>query len=313
MSDNIKIVFMGTPEFAVPTLKALHKEFGVGLVVTTPDKQQGRGLKLIPSDVKKTALELAIPILQPEKLKDPDFVSKLKEYNPDIIVVLAFRILPKEVFTLARLGTFNIHASLLPKYRGAAPINWAIINGEKTTGLTAFLINEKVDTGNILLQKAIDIPENFTAGDLHDLLMYEAPEIAISTCKLLISGNYTAYKQDDSQATPAPKIFPEFCQINWTMDADYLKRFIHGVSPIPGAYTFLEGKRLKIYRVEHSCCGTGQPGYYEIQGKNLIVQCGKGFLSLLEVQPEGKKIMRIEEFINGFRGPKKGFFSLPNN
>jgi len=302
------IVFMGTPEFAVPTLVRLNETFGVKAVVTVPDKPQGRGKKVLPSEVKIKAEELQIPIFQPEKLKNDDFIDELKSFNPDIMVVLAFRILPEEVFRISKIATFNIHASLLPKYRGAAPINWVIINGEKTSGLTSFILEKKVDTGNILLQKAIDIPEGATAGDLHDLMMPEAAQMAVETCNLLLSGEYKLMVQDDSFASPAPKIFPEFCKINWNLHAEIVRNFIHGLSPFPGAWTIWDGVRLKILRVEFSACGKGILGTYTINGDNMNVQCEKGLVSLQEIQLPGKRPMKIQDFLRGYRGNKEGCF-----
>ncbi len=297
---------MGTPEFAVPALAELNKEFGISCVVTVPDKPQGRGMKLTPSPIKEKAVELGLPILQPEKLMDENFVKMLAEYEPDIIVVIAFRILPPSVFSLSKLGTFNIHASLLPKYRGAAPINWAIINGEKTTGLTSFLLDEKVDTGQIILQNSIDIPEGATAGDLHDLLMPEAAKLAIDTCRLLISRDFKTYSQDNSQATPAPKLFREQCKINWEQHAENLRNFIHGVSPIPAAWFDWEGKRYKVLRTEFSSCGKGIAGNYFIDNDMLHVYCEKGIITILEIQPQDRKPMKIEDFLRGFRCDLKG-------
>jgi len=308
MKNNPNIIFMGTPEFAVPTLIKLNEVFGVKAVVTIPDKAKGRNRKVLPSDVKKKALELNIPILQPVKLKDDNFIQDLKSYRPDIIVVLAFRILPEEVFSISKIATFNIHASLLPKYRGAAPINWAIINGEKITGLTSFILEKKVDTGNILMQNSIKIPNGFTAGDLHDRLMPMAAQMAVDTCKLLLSGNYKTYSQDDSKSTPAPKIFPDFCQINWNQHAQILSNFINGLSPQPGAWTLLDGKRYKILRVAYTACGSGKPGSYKIENNTMSVHCAKGIISVLEIQAPGKKIVSINEFIRGFRGEKEGLF-----
>ncbi|MCX7880428.1 MAG: methionyl-tRNA formyltransferase [Ignavibacteria bacterium] len=298
----MKIVFMGTPEFAIPTLETLHKEFGVKLVVTNPDKPAGKGLKLSPPPVKLKAIELGIPIAQPEKLKDETFLRLLEEIAPDIIVVVAFRILPTEVFTKARIASFNVHPSLLPKFRGPAPINWTIINGETKTGITTFILKEEVDAGNIVLQWEYEIPENFTAGDLHDFFAPIAGEIAVQTCKLLASGNYELRKQDDSLATRAPKINPEMCRITWEMEAKQLRNFIHGVSPKPGAWTFLKGKRFKILRCdylekEHNF-DLGEIHYIDGQ---FAFSCKNGYILPREVQLEGRKVLKIEEFLRGYR------------
>jgi methionyl-tRNA formyltransferase len=299
---------MGTPEFAVPTLTKLHEELGVGLVVTTPDKPKGRGLKLISSPVKQKAAELGISALQPESLKEQSFIDAIAEFKPDIIVVLAFRILPKAVYEQAKLGCFNIHASLLPKFRGAAPINWAIIRGEKESGLTSFLLKEKVDTGDIMIMDRFDIPEGYTAGDLHDLMMPKAAEMAVRTCQMLFDGNYTLIQQDNSIATSAPKIFPEQCRINWNMDSTDLCNFINGVSPVPGAWTELNGRRFKFMRVRISEESHSIPGKFIIDDKSLFVSCNNGSIQVLELQPEGKKAMRTDDFLNGWKGENEGKF-----
>ena len=300
---------MGTPEFAVPSLVRLHEEFGVKAVVTVPDKPMGRGKKLHASAVKKKALELNIPVLQPEKLKDPDFIEEFGKLEPDIICVVAFRILPEEVYSAAKTGAFNIHASLLPKYRGAAPINWAIINGEEETGLTSFLLKKKVDTGDIIMQHTVKIPENATAGDLHDIMMPEAARIAAATTKILIKGEYAPVPQDSGAATPAPKLFREQCDIKWEGHARDIRNFIHGVSPIPGAWTTWNGEMIKIFRVEYSACGNGEPGVYWIEGDSFFVHCGKGIIKLKEIQLAGKRKMKTEDFLAGYRGAKKGKFN----
>ncbi|MFA6570751.1 MAG: methionyl-tRNA formyltransferase [Bacteroidota bacterium] len=307
MSEKASVIFMGTPEFAVPTLVKLNEEFGVKAVVTVPDKPQGRGKKQLPSPVKQKAAELSIPILQPDSLKDIDFVDKIKELTPDIIVVVAFRILPREVFSLAKLGTFNIHASLLPRYRGAAPINRAIIEGEKYTGLTSFLLDDKVDTGNILLQKKIEIPEGSTAGDLHDLMMPLSADMAVETCKMLLSGNFRTTMQDDSLACPAPKLFAENCRIDWNLPAERIVNFIHGTSPTPGAWTIWNGKRLKILRAElYKGSALSEPGSFSIEDDKFIIQCETGSINATEIQPQDKKSMKTADFVRGYRGETNG-------
>jgi methionyl-tRNA formyltransferase len=318
--EKPSIIFMGTPEFAVPSLELLHREYGVKAVVTVPDKQQGRGMKMQPSPVKQKAIELNIPVLQPEKLKNEEFLIELTKLKPDIIVVIAFKILPKEIFDIPSIAIFNIHPSLLPKYRGAAPINRTIINGDKETGLTSFIVQLKIDTGDILFQKKYQIHDGFTAGDLHDFLMPEAAQMTIETCRLLLSGDYTPLKQDDTLATPAPKIFTENCKIDWNESAEKLKNFIHGVSPFPGAWTIWEGKRLKILRVKYnintnetqtltgSQSLSNNAGSYLIENKNFIVYCGNDFIILTEIQPEGKKAMMAEDFLRGYRGKMNGKF-----
>lgn len=299
---------MGTPEFGIPALKKIHAEYGIKAVITAPDKPKGRGKKVLPSPIKKAAVAMDIPVFQPPKMKDPDFLEKLYALEPDIICIIAFRILPEEVWSASKLGTFNIHASLLPKYRGAAPINWAIINGEKTTGLTSFLLAQKVDTGNILLQHKIDIPEGATAGDLHDIMMPISADMALQTCNLLLSGDYTTYQQEHSKATPAPKIFSDFCRIKWNLHAKDLRNFIHGLSPYPGAWTMWDDKRLKILRTEFTACGTGEPGSFFIENDKLFVYGLKGLISVTELQLQGKKPMRTSDFLKGYRGERSGKF-----
>ncbi len=299
---------MGTPEFAVPTLEKLHKQYGIKLVVTVPDRVQGRGLKLMPSAVKQKAIELGIPISQPESLKSEEFIETIKEVNPDIIVVLAFRILPEEVYNIPKKGSFNIHASLLPAYRGAAPINWAIINGEKKTGLTSFLLERKVDTGSILLQKEFEIPDGFTAGDLHDALMPLSADLAVETCELLLSGNYELVAQDESRASKAPKIFTEDCKIDWSLPANRIRNFIHGTSPTPGAWTVWDDKRLKILRAGISDYKEGIAGFFIIENSQFIAFCGEDAIIIEELQPEGRKPMKTKDFLNGYKGENQGIF-----
>lgn len=308
MNSNPKIIFMGTPEFAVPTLKALNEKYGVDTVVTVPDKAQGRGRKLAPSPVKEYALEQKIPVLTPDSLKDPEFEKVIIDIDADIIVVLAFKILPEGIFTRSKLGTFNIHGSLLPKFRGAAPINWAIIKGEKETGLTSFLLRQKVDTGDILLNKRIDIVKGMTAGDLHDALMPLAAELSIETVELLMSGEYEASKQDNNMATPAPKLFRENCVIDWHTPAVDLMNFIHGTSPIPASWTNWKGKRLKIFRVNIEESLNKDSGYFVIENNNLFVQCGDKALRLTEIQLQGKGKMKTSDFLLGYRGETEGRF-----
>ena len=270
-----------------------------------PDKPQGRGLKLLESPVKRFAGEHDLKILTPENLKDEDFIRSLIELSPDLIVVVAFRILPEEVFSLPPLGTINLHASLLPKYRGAAPINWAIINGETKTGLTTFYIRKTVDTGDIILQKEIDIfpEENF--GELHDRMANLGADMIQETLDMVERGEVKPLKQDDSQASRAPKLTPEHCRIDWSREAVQIKNMIRGLSPSPGAFSFFKGKSLKIFKAETIGDQQFTNGFGEVvesdSKKNVWVRTGKGFLSLLEVQPENKRKMSGEEFIRGYR------------
>ncbi len=297
----MNLIFMGTPEFAVPALEMLHQHFGIKAVVTIPDKPIGRGQKLMPSAVKITAQNLGIDIFQPSSLRNEKFREELAALKPDIICVIAFRILPASIFSLSCLGSFNVHASLLPKYRGAAPIQHAIINGEAETGVTSFLLNEKVDAGNIILQKKISIPDGMTAGELYRTLMPLAANAAVETC-FILQKTFQPLKQNDEIATPAPKIFRDECAIDWSQSAHKVRNFIHGVSPIPCAWTLLDGKRLKIYRcalLNEPRNSNAFPGEYEATGEVFRVMCGDEALDLLEIQPEGKPIMTASAFIRG--------------
>lgn len=307
--NDISIVFMGTPEFSVPSLVDINEHYNVKAVVTVPDKPQGRGNKVIPSPVKVKALELGIPVFQPTSLKDNEFLAEIESLKPDIFVVIAFRILPYELYSIPKIGSFNVHASLLPKYRGAAPINWAIINGEVKTGLTTFLLASKVDTGNILLQRTIDITSDTTAGDLHDTMMPLASEMALDTIKLLLDNNYTLIEQDNSMATPAPKIFPENCKIDWGIDCNSVRNFIHGVSPVPGAWTMMKEQKLKIFRaeiIESELESDKVPGEFYIEKGKFIIHCKYGKIIPKVLQIQGKKVLNINDFINGYRGETTG-------
>jgi methionyl-tRNA formyltransferase len=304
----MKIVFMGTPEFSIPSLEVLLKNgYEICAVVTAPDEPKGRGYKLSPPPVKVFALQNSLKVLQPQNLKDPNFINELKKLSPDLIVVVAFRILPKEVFSIPPLGTINVHASLLPKYRGAAPINWAIINGEKETGVTTFFIDEKVDAGNIILQKKIEIGQDETAGELHDKLAKLGAEALLETVKIIQTGNVQTIKQDETLATPAPKIKKEMCQINWyEMKAEQVHNFVRGLSPNPGAFTFLNGKILKIYRTKLvekiSEATTLKPGQIIVDGDSLFAICSDlKPVQIIEVQIEGKKKLKSEEFLRGYK------------
>ncbi|MEZ4825238.1 MAG: methionyl-tRNA formyltransferase [Bacteroidia bacterium] len=300
----MRIVFMGTPEFAVPSLNRLVQAgYEIPFVVTVPDKPAGRGQQLRPSPVKTYALEKGIPVLQPEKLREPDFVAALQAASPDVMVVVAFRMLPEVVWKIPRLGTFNLHSSLLPEYRGAAPINWAVINGERTSGVTTFLIDDKIDTGNILLQRKTDIPDEWTAGDLHDHLMETGSELVLETVARLERGDIQPVPQIHSLAVhPAPKIFKEDCLIRWDQPAEAVRNHIRGLSPYPGAWTTIQDKQLKIFYVTL----TGEPsdvqaGEYISDGKTLRFACRDQWLLIDDLQMEGKKRMKTEDFLRGFK------------
>ena len=307
---NLRIIFMGTPQFAVPSLNKLYEAgYNIVGVVTAPDKPAGRGMQLTESALKKYAVEKNLKILQPDKLKDPAFIEELKSLKADVQVVVAFRMLPEEVWNMPPMGTINLHASLLPQYRGAAPINWAIINGEKQTGVTTFKLKHEIDTGNILLQKKIDIAENETAGILHDKMMDVGAEILLQTINELVKGNLEEVKQHQISNTQfpilhhAPKIFTETCKINWNKKADEIFNLIRGLSPYPVAFTFLHGKKLRIFSSEKEINKEVQePGRMFTDHKSFLkFSTNDGFISLKEIQLEGKKKMNVKDFLRGWR------------
>lgn len=307
----MNIIFMGTPRFAVPSLKILlNTHHRISAVVTIPDKPKGRGQHISESDVKEFALLNGLNFLQPVNLREQEFIDEIKSLEPDLIVVVAFRILPKSIFKIPKYGSFNLHASLLPKYRGAAPINWAIINGERETGVTTFFLQEKVDTGNIILQKSIDIASDDNAGTLHDKLMELGAQAVYSTVSMIENseGNAPINKQNNSEATPAPKIFKEDCRINFDLSVDKVYDFIRGLSPYPGAFTEYNGKVLKIFSTVKSRWDSLKgPGRFFIKEDKLYVSCLNEFLEVTELQLEGKKRMHSKEFLNGYSDMFKKF------
>ena len=294
---------MGTPDFAIKSLEILlANSYPIQAVVTAPDKPRGRGQEHKPTSVKAFAQTLNLPVLQPDSLKEPGFVEAIKHLKPDLIVVVAFKILPKEVFILPSLGSFNLHASLLPKYRGAAPINWAIINGEKETGVTTFFLQEKVDTGNVLLQARIPIKPEDNAGTIHDLLAEVGAEIVLHTVRLIEQGKAIPRKQEDALASPAPKIFKEDCQIDWNQPAETIHNRIRGLSPHPTAFTTHNGKVIKLYRthvVDERA--EGQPGEVVVRGVWFEVCTHDRMIAIDELQQEGRKRMGVEEFLRGYK------------
>lgn len=302
---------MGTPGFAVPSLKTLiDNKYNVVSVVTVPDKKKGRGQVISESAVKLLALENRIDILQPINLKDIEFTEKIRSLHPDLIIVVAFRILPKEIFTIPRFGSFNLHASLLPKYRGAAPINWAIINGETETGVTSFFLKEKVDTGNVIIQKKISIDPDDNAGTLHDKLAELGAEAVLETVRLIEKGNFSVSEQDNSLASPAQKIFREDCQINWEQRALNIHNFVRGLSPYPGSYTCLENKNIKIHKTNITeIRSLDNPGKIFIENKKLFVSAEDNLIEIMELQPEGKKRISALDFINGADKTKELIFN----
>jgi methionyl-tRNA formyltransferase len=302
----MRIVFMGTPDFAIPSLEKLVKsKHEVVGVVTAIDKPKGRGLHLSESPVKTFSKEHHLKILTPENLKSDDFFYSLQELAPDLSVVVAFRILPERIFSLPPLGTINLHASLLPKYRGAAPINWVLINGETKTGLSTFFIQKKVDTGNLILQKEIEILPEETFGELHDRMANLGANLLLESVDLIEKGEVKTIKQDDTFATPAPKITPEDCRIDWSREAVQIKNQIRGLSPIPAAFTLYKGKILKIYKATVMSENPFSEGFGEVVEPNkkeeIWVKTQKGILNLLKVQPEGKRKMSASEFVRGYR------------
>lgn len=292
---------MGTPEFAIPSLNILvNNGYDIVAVVTVPDKPSGRGQHVTSSPIKLFAQHHGLRILQPDSLKDPSFITQLHSLSADLFVVVAFRILPKEVFIIPKLGAFNLHASLLPKYRGAAPINWAIIKGERETGVTTFFLREAVDTGNIILQARIPIGDDDTAGDLHDAMAAVGAEVVFHTVRAIEIGKASQVMQDNLLASPAPKIFKEDCRINWHKPSQEVHNFIRGVSPRPGAFTMYDNTVIKIYRskvVEYA--QTREAGEIVSTDQHLMVQTTDGAIEVLELQQEGKKKLVAEEFLRG--------------
>ena len=314
--EDLRIVFMGTPEFAVGTLKKLVEGgYNVVAVVTQPDKPVGRHQDTLqPSQVKQYALSVGLPVLQPVKMKDPDFVELLRSFQADLQVVVAFRMLPEVVWAMPRFGTFSVHAALLPQYRGAAPINWAVINGETQTGVTTFFLDHDIDTGRIIMQKPFEIKDNYNVENVYDGLMGLGAEIALETidCILEGDGKVESLPQEEmipvgTELHPAPKIFKETCEIDWNQEAKKVYDFIRGLSPYPGAWTTLvspEGKEtvLKVYASSKAIGTTEEQAGQLLTEKNrLMVATGNGLLNLEEVQLAGKKRMKAIDFLNGFR------------
>jgi methionyl-tRNA formyltransferase len=299
----MNIIFMGTPDFSIPSLKILLKSnHKVLAVVTQPDKERGRGQKVSYTAVKQFAVENNIPAYQPEKLKgNNEFVEQMKSLNPDLFVVVAFRILPKEVFDIPKFGSFNLHGSYLPKYRGAAPIQWALINGDEETGLTTFKLAEKVDTGNIYLQEKVKIYPEDNFETLHDRMSELGAKMVLDTVDLIDGGDYELKAQDDTLASPAPKITKEICLIDWNKPALEINNLVRGLSPYPVAYFLHNNKVLKIYKSEIVKGLNLNPGAIRQTKTELIVGCGTDAIKILEIQQEGKKRMNTEEFLRGFR------------
>lgn len=295
---------MGTPEFAVPSLELLNKNgWNVVAVITAPDKPKGRGQKMIPSPVKESAVKLNIPVLQPTNLKSPEFLKELAGFKADIQVVVAFRMLPEAVWNMPPRGTFNLHASLLPNYRGAAPINWAIINGEKETGVTTFFLKHEIDTGSIIFQEKEAILEDDNIGTLYEKLMKKGSLLVLKTIEAVAEGDITPLPQDESLAKHhAPKIYKETCQIDWEKSAFDIHNLVRGLSPYPAAWTILNEKNCKIFKtkINKESLPNLNPGAFKTDGKSqLTFKCGEDAIDILELQIEGKKRMAIDDFLRG--------------
>ncbi len=305
--EKIRIIFMGTPDFAVGVLDTLvQRNFQIVAVVTAVDKPAGRGKKLKASSVKKYAIEHAIPVLQPKNLKHPDFLHQLASYKADLQIIVAFRMLPESVWNMPQYGTINLHASLLPAYRGAAPINWAIINGETETGVTTFFIDDKIDTGAILLQDKIAITPDETAGTLHDKLMDIGSRLVVRTIELIATESYKTQKQPDKAPSLAPKIYKDTCRIDWKQSVTTIYNKIRGLSPYPVAWTYLQIDSdvfpIKIYKARKECIAPKHKiGDIVSTKKTMKVACTDGYIYLEEVQLSGKRRMDIVSFLNGFK------------
>ena len=305
MNASPKIVFMGTPSFAVASLKALlDAKMNVVGVVTAPDKPAGRGMQLQQSAVKQFALEHQLPIAQPEKLKSPEFFAQIQAWQPDIQIVVAFRMLPESIWSYPPMGTLNVHGSLLPKYRGAAPINWALINGEKETGVTTFRLQHAIDTGDVLLQERIPITPNMTAGELHDTMMEVGAQTLVKTLHELIAGTIQSKPQEETLAIlHAPKIFTKDCQIDWQQPVAQIHNLIRGLAPFPGALTKVDGKIVKLFITSIVYENPKEPvGSFVTDGKTYArFACSDGYIQLKDIQWEGKKRMPIADFLRGYK------------
>ncbi|MCR9287504.1 MAG: methionyl-tRNA formyltransferase [Bacteroidetes bacterium] len=301
----MRIVFMGTPDFAVPSLEILLENgYDVVGVITSTDKYGGRGnKKLIESAVKKFAVSKGLNVLQPKNLKAPEFIEELQSLKADLQIVVAFRMLPVVVWDMPEIGTFNLHGSLLPKYRGAAPIHWAVINGEKETGVTTFFLKHEIDTGDLLFQEKLEIGENETTGEIHDRMMLLGAKVVLKTVKAIEQGNYMAKPQDNTLVTKAPKLFKETCEIDFNQSTEKVHNFIRGLSPFPSAWTILDGQQLKLLRATKEIAAHNiEPGKYISDNKNYLkFSTTDGFVSIHELQLQGKRRMEIKDFLNGYK------------
>lgn len=306
--EDLKIVFFGTPEFAVASLDRLVSEgYNISAVVTMPDKIAGRGHRLIKSDVKVYAESKGLRLLQPEKLKSEDFVNALREIDADLFIVIAFRMLPEVVWRMPRLGTFNLHGSLLPKYRGAAPINRAIMNGEKETGVTTFFLKHEIDTGDMIQQRKIEILDEDNAGTIHDKLMELGAEMVSQTISAITDGTLETFPQPEGEFIPAPKIFKEDCRIDWAQDSVYIHNLVRGLSPYPAAFSTLvleNGREMDVKIFRTALChrnSDSRPGQIIVENRRMFVKTADAMLEVLEIQPSGKKPMEAHDFLLGYK------------
>ena len=302
---DLRIIFMGTPEFAVPSLEILiENKYNIVAVITAPDRPQGRGQKLTYSPVKDCAVKHQIPVLQPTNLKAPEFLEELRSYQSNLQIVVAFRMLPEVVWSMPSLGTFNLHASLLPQYRGAAPINWAIINGEKETGATTFFLKHEIDTGSIIFQVKQTIGDSDDAGILYERLMQKGAELVLKTVRAIEQNKYPSIPQPEpDEIKHAPKIFKETCEIKWDNSSEQVRNHVRGLSPYPAAWTTIAGKVFKVFKVsvlDQEPDQNKKPGDFLTDNKNYIyIKTSNGWVSLEEIQLEGKKRMTVQEFFRG--------------
>lgn len=300
--NKLRIIFMGTPEFAVPSLQTLiDHHYNIVAVITAPDKPKGRGQQLSQSPVKECAIQNQIPVLQPTNLKDASFLEELKGYEANLQIVVAFRMLPEVVWSMPSLGTFNLHASLLPQYRGAAPINWAIINGEKETGVTTFFLKHEIDTGAIIFQEKEPIQSDDSAGSVYERLMHKGAQLVLKTVQAIEKGDYPAVEQQlENPIKHAPKIFKETCEINWDQPTQQIINLVRGLSPYPAAWTTINDKTFKIYKAAPVDEKINSANTYHTDQKNfLYFKSADGWVSIEELQPEGKKRMTTKDFFRG--------------
>ncbi|SMO70419.1 methionyl-tRNA formyltransferase [Gracilimonas mengyeensis] len=298
----MNIVFMGSPEFAIPSMEQIHtSSHTITAVVSNVDKRRGRGGKTSPTPVKAKALDLGLPVIEVEDLRDPDFAEQLKELQPDLLVVVAFRVLPQSILDIPKKGSVNLHASLLPKYRGAAPIHWAVINGEKTTGCTIFFLDEKVDTGNIIIQKKTEIGENETTGEVYERLKEMGADLLVEAIDQIDNKSYSLQSQNDDEATPAPKLFKDDCHVDFNRPAEEVHNKIRGLSPFPTAWATWNGEKFNMYRskIGHDA-GSPEAGKLMVKDDRLYVGCADGTVELLKIQLPGTKKLDAGDFIRGY-------------